>query len=89
MRRWILVRAREDLTRVRRPNGRGFVGHSPTWIDTHEGMDFYAKLVRQGLLDVLTEADERPSPVHPSQTLELVETEDEDIAPATGRRTRR
>jgi hypothetical protein len=52
-------------------------------------MDFYAKLVRQGLLDVLTEADERPSPVHPSQTLEVVETEDEDIAPTTGRRTRR
>jgi len=78
MKRWILVRARADLNQVRRPKGRGFITRSPVWVDTHEGYDFYAKLVRQGLLEKLDEADSRPVPTanpnaHPKADARLVQ----------------
>lgn len=64
MKRYILARCRADLNQVRRPGGRGFIGHSPSWIDTMEAPDFYAKQVRKGLLEVLDEQPENPRAVN-------------------------
>jgi len=60
MQRYIYARCRADLNRIRRPGGKGFVGHSPIWIDTHESRDFYCKLARKGQLEVLDEKVDDP-----------------------------
>ena len=60
MKRWWYARARADLTQIRKPGGRGFLGHSPEWIDYTTSPDFWRKQRRKGLVEVLSEADENP-----------------------------
>ena len=81
MKRWILVRVRADLNQVRRPLGRGYIGHSPVWIDTREGPDFYAKQVRKGLLELLDEADENPRLAKTAPVAEPAAEADKEEAP--------
>jgi len=87
MKRWIQASARADLNQVRRPQGRGYIGASPIWIDTMEGPDYYAKQVRKGLLVVHNEADENPRiaaapPEEPEPEVEDEGTPDQDEDPA-------
>jgi hypothetical protein len=64
MQRWILIRAASEPV-VQRPKGKGIITPTPVWIDSLEGPDYYAKLVRKGIVEVLGEADARPAPTPP------------------------
>ena len=44
MKRFLTVRARPGLSKIRRPGNRGYIAQAPVRVDTHEGFDFYAKL---------------------------------------------
>ena len=65
MQRWWYVRAREGLTRIRRPGGAGHITRAPVWIDHMASPDFYRKVRRTGDIEVLVEADERPGQSDP------------------------
>lgn len=90
MKRWLkLSAALEAAPTLTRPKGKGHIGATPVWIDTFEGVDYYAKLIRKGLARVHAEADEKPTEGLPPAPLPIVESApDPKPSPAAGKRSK-
>lgn len=62
MKRWQkLSAALESAPAIQMAMGKGVIGASPAWVDTLDAPDYYAKLVRKGLVRVHAEADDLTS----------------------------
>lgn len=77
MKRWWYARARADLSQIRKPGGKGFLGMTPEWIDFMSSPDFWRKQRRKGLVEVLSEEDENPKLMPRAEVVEHKPTKEQ------------